>query len=169
MFDQGHLGDEVGEIHELRGGVPTCDDDVHHLWAVAQRLQDIVNRDPAVVHCVGELIEDHHVVFALGDDFLTAIPVLPGQVGGLFQVAGAPGEAVSHCHHLYVHLLGGALLAEVGRGVLDELQHDDLHVAAPGPQHHTHCSGGLAFAGARVDNHQPLVDAGAGHRLRSGL
>ena len=163
VLDQGHLGDQVGELHQLGRGVASRDDHVHHLGTVAQGLQRLLHRHPAVVQGVGELIEDHDVVLALGDDLLAVIPMGAGQLGGVFQVLGPPGEPVAHGPDLDVHLLGGALFAEVGRRVLDELEHDDFHVAAPGTEHHSHCGGGLALAGAGVDDDEALVDAGAGH------
>ena len=103
------------------------------------------------------------------DDLLAIFPVGPGEIGGLVHVLGAPSKAVAHSPHFDAYFFGGPLLAKVGGGVLDELEHDDLQVSAPSTEQDTHGGGGLSLAVAGVDDHQSLVNPGALHRLGAFL
>ena len=167
MLDDVHLGHQIGVFHQRLRSVASGDDDVLHIRSRFQGVNDILHRQPSVVHGVGELVEDNQIVLAARDDLFGVFPQGAGQVGAGIQILRTPGETVSHSADGYTHLLGRPLLPKVGGGVLDELEHHDFHVAAPGPHQHTHGSSGLALPVAGVYDHQPLVDAWPPHGLGS--
>ena len=62
VLDVLHLGDEVGDLDEPRVGAAAGDDDVLVPGPVGERLDDVVDVDPAPLHRVGELVEHVEVV-----------------------------------------------------------------------------------------------------------
>src|SRR6266545_4804340 len=88
MLELAHLGDEVGDLDQRRGGVATGDDDVLEAGAVAQHVDHFGGIDPAERHRIGELVEDQHVVRRVADAPLDLGPALAGEVGGLLEIAG---------------------------------------------------------------------------------
>ena len=141
------------------------DNDVLHFGTIRQRLDHVLHRQPTVMHGVGELVQYNEVVFPGVDHFLGIFPQRPGQVCAGVQILRAPSKPVAHGPNRYAHLGRSPLLAEIGCGVLDKLQHHHLHVPTPRPHQHTHGGGGFTLAVARVNNYQSLVDARPTHRL----
>src|SRR6266568_3202803 len=108
MLELAHLGDEVGDLDQRRGGVATGDDDVLEAGAVAQHVDHFGGIDPAERHRIGELVEDQHVVRRLADaplaglhELVDADPVAAGpgaqhdaeRGGGLaFALAGVDDQ-----------------------------------------------------------------------------
>src|SRR6266540_2504386 len=108
MLELAHLGDEVGDLDQRRGGVATGDDDVLEAGAVAQHVDHFGGIDPAERHRIGELVEDQHVVRRVADaplaglhELVDADPVAAGpgaqhdaeRGGGLaFALAGVDDQ-----------------------------------------------------------------------------
>ena len=116
-----------------------------------KRLDDLRERDEAVVEDVGELVEDHHLMLAAGDR-RRGLP--PGRFGRLTiarQIVALPGEAPAHHpegehrQRLREEALACLPLA------LDELDHRDPHAAAEGAKGEAQCRGCLSLALSRVD------------------
>src|SRR6266508_3522407 len=169
MLELAHLGDEVGDLDQRRGGVATGDDDVLEAGAVAQHVDHFGGIDPAERHRIGELVEDQHVVRRVADAPLDLGPSLAGEVGGLLEIAGDPGPAVAHALPGDVaQPLGRLPLADAPLAGLHELVDADPVAAGPGAQHDAERGGGLAFALAGVDDQQRVVPPGARDALAPG-
>src|SRR6266508_2841430 len=169
MLELAHLGDEVGDLDQRRGGVATGDDDVLEAGAVAQHVDHFGGIDPAERHRIGELVEDQHVVRRVADAPLDLGPALAGEVGGLLEIAGDPGPAVAHALPGDVaQPLGRLPLADAPLAGLHELVDADPVAAGPGAQHDAERGGGLAFALAGVDDQQRVVPPGARDALAPG-
>src|SRR6266542_321001 len=159
MLELAHLGDEVGDLDQRRGGVATGDDDVLEAGAVAQHVDHFGGIDPAERHRIGELVEDQHVVRRVADAPLDLGPAL----------AGEPGPAVAHALPGDVaQPLGRLPLADAPLAGLHELVDADPVAAGPGAQHDAERGGGLAFALAGVDDQQRVVPPGARDALAPG-
>src|SRR5438034_10821630 len=67
MLDQRHLGHEVRVINQFGGRIAAGDDEVKHCGLVfSQPRHDLARVQPAVVHHVGELIQQKDVVVEIG-------------------------------------------------------------------------------------------------------
>src|SRR5436309_2782954 len=64
VLDLAHLGGGVGDVDELLGRIAAGDDDVGLGGAVPHGGDDFVHIHPAVLHGVGELVEDEELVVA---------------------------------------------------------------------------------------------------------
>src|SRR6266511_508958 len=84
MLELAHLGDEVGDLDQRRGGVATGDDDVLEAGAVAQHVDHFGGIDPAERHRIGELVEDQHVVRRVAD-----APLADAPLAGLHELVDA--------------------------------------------------------------------------------
>src|SRR6266542_442614 len=169
MLELAHLGDEVGDLDQRRGGVATGDDDVLEAGAVAQHVDHFGGIDPAERHRIGELVEDQNFVRRVADAPLDLGPALAGEVGGLLEIAGDPGPAVAHALPGDVaQPLGRLPLADAPLAGLHELVDADPVAAGPGAQHDAERGGGLAFALAGVDDQQRVVPPGARDALAPG-
>jgi len=79
VFDDGHVGDGVGQVDEFFGGVAAGDDDVLHVGAVLEVVQDLVEVEVFVAQGDVEFVEQDQAVAVVlehaGDFF-------PGVFGG---------------------------------------------------------------------------------------
>src|SRR5207342_3088415 len=76
VLDLAHLGDGVGDLDDLRWAVASGDVDV--VGPVAQGIDDLGRVDPSPGAEVGQLVENHETMFALGDGRGGDLPRLLG-------------------------------------------------------------------------------------------
>src|SRR5579859_2693552 len=62
VLDLAHLGDRVGDLDQLGRRVAAGDDHVGLGRPAAHPSDDLLHRHPAVLHGIGELVEDEQVV-----------------------------------------------------------------------------------------------------------
>ena len=75
MFDQRHLGDEVGHLDQVGMGVAAGDDDVLvGRLLFAQEFQHVVDGEVVVAQHDVEFVEQHQAVAIVADQFLGALP-----------------------------------------------------------------------------------------------
>src|SRR5436305_5216495 len=136
VLDLAHLGDGVGQGDDLLGRIPAGDDDVGLGRPPGQPGDDLVDRNPAVLHRVGELVQDQQVVVARGQLVAGHLPGVPALGRRLVQIGGLPGEAVAQGVPLDAEVVGQLALARLPLAALAELDHADPPAASPAPAHH---------------------------------
>src|ERR1700682_410063 len=168
MFYQSHLGHEIGHLDQGSMRVAAGDDDmlVGRLL-VAQKIQHILDRQIFVAQYDVELIQHHHAVTIVADEFFRALPARGG--GG--DVAGAilrlPGKALAHDvqRRQLRKFRQHPRLAGVPRRRLRKLYDSDGIAMTDMAKHHADRGGGLALAGAGMDDQQALLASFSGHDL----
>ena len=188
-----HLGDRVCQLDQQRVGVASGEDDVDHLRLAAQDLGDGFGREHLVADGVVDLVEHDQVPVAGEDcggslgpggldqanvfgvclcaaDLDEAAAKLPNDEVLRGRVAGRRAEGLA-CAALRsaqrcVQRIGGIQLAVVPR-TLEELEDEDAHAVAGGAQCGAQRGGGLALAGAGVDQDETAASSfGSGCGVR---
>src|SRR5262245_43701023 len=159
MLHQSHLGHEIGRSDELGLCITAGDHDVQSRAPRIQGGDDGVQVEILVAQRDVELVEDHQAEAGIGHELERLRPGALGRRNVALEVLRLPGEA-------FPHRVPGHLLAESGQrvalrrvpGALDELHHADPMPAAEHAQGEAERGGGLALAGAGVDDEQPFLD-----------
>src|SRR2546430_979763 len=95
MLDQGHFGDEVGQLDQRRMSVAAGDD--HVLVGglfVAQKTQHRFDRQIVVAQHDVELIQQDHAVAIVADQLLGALPAFRRRRDIAFPVLRFPAKAL---------------------------------------------------------------------------
>jgi hypothetical protein len=60
VLDLGHFRNRIGQLDNFGRASPASDNDMHTWRALAQRLQHLLQRQPAVDQGLGQLVEQDH-------------------------------------------------------------------------------------------------------------
>src|SRR5215211_7786623 len=170
VLDLHHLGHGVGQVDHRPGGVAPGDHHVGPRRPVAQGGDHVVLGDPAVLHRVGDFVEDDQVVVAAGQLPGRHVPGVAALGHRLVEVGRLPGEAVAQGVPFDAEVLAQLALPGLPLVALDELHDHHPPAAGPGPAHDPERGRRLALAVAGVDEDDRR---GSGHGRtvdrRSGL
>ena len=150
MLDLGHLGHQIGDLHESGIGPATGGDDVLLAGAVGESVDDVVDVDPAPVDWVGEFVEEIEVMLFGVDAPLDFEPALLGVGGVIFLGAGLAGPRPARTHFVpfdgaalagfgmeFVEAFEHRFLADLPLGGFDELEDTDVPALVPAAQGET--------------------------------
>ena len=151
MLHLGHIGNEIGHIHEPLIGIAPGEHNLGFLRAPLENLQDVIDRKQVEVIGDGDFIENDDIVFSRGQhpsDFIE--PLL--RQSDIFRLGVLLDKALAAV------LFDNDAVGEILKGgdfavlhALDELADEDLHAGAHRPERQPHSGRGLAFTVAGVD------------------
>src|SRR5690606_12820414 len=171
VLDEPRLRDEIGGGDHLRLGVAPGHDHVQVRPPGRERRHNGVERQVIIAQGDVEFVENDEADVVPRHQLLRLVPRARccGDVAGL--VLRLPGEALAHAVPFdeIGEALHGAPLARLPVA-LDELDDPDLPAVAEGTEHEAEGGGGLALAGAGVDDEEALLARLCRHlRILHGL
>src|SRR5918995_5324859 len=152
MLDRAHLRDQVGEVDQLRCGIPPRDDYVLACWTPPENRENLLDVEPSERKAIGQLIQHDHVVGAALDGGPATVPSFMGQSAIALQIGAGPGEPATQGNDFNVHLARGPRLSPVAAFGLDELEHGNAQTLTPRPEEQAKCCRSFSFAVSGMDD-----------------
>src|SRR5262245_42556697 len=154
MFDQCHLGDEVGGVDQLLLGVAAGQHDMRQRrLGVLKEIDDLGDVEIIIAQCDVDLVEHDHAQGLVRDQLLGLLPAGAGRSDVARAVLRFPGKAFAHRMELaeLAKMPGQEPpFAGVPRA-LDELHHGARHAMRDAAQDHAEGRGGFSLARAGMD------------------